>query len=85
MLVCGVSGLICRGFMLGFNRMEANGGDKFQELLDERADVDGRTRGLITGMLLYKLTLEFVLNGTVSNHLSVYVRIAGRETGRPRD
>ncbi|GAB7346146.1 hypothetical protein MBLNU457_4893t1 [Dothideomycetes sp. NU457] len=55
MLVCGVSGLICRGFMLGFNRMEVNGGEKFQELLDERADVDGRTRGLIT----------------VSNHLSV--------------
>jgi len=52
MLVCGVSGLICRGFMLGFNRLEVNGGEKFRELLDERADVEGRTKGLITGMLL---------------------------------
>jgi monolysocardiolipin acyltransferase len=33
--------------------------DKFLELLDERADVEGRERGLIT----------------VSNHVSVYVRL----------
>lgn len=55
----GWVGAACRSFLLAFNRLEVNGWDGFQKLLDERADVGARTRGLIT----------------VSNHTSVYVRI----------
>jgi len=51
----GVVGFLCRTFLLGFNRLEVNGWEQFNELLEERNDVQGRERGLIT----------------VSNHLSV--------------
>jgi len=45
----GVIGMASRSFLCGLNRVEVNGLDKFQKLLDERHDVAGRTRGLITG------------------------------------
>jgi len=48
--VTGSVGFLCRSFLLAFSRLEVNGWDKFQQLLDERADVGGRTRGLVTGM-----------------------------------
>lgn len=51
----GTIGLLCRGFLKGLSRSESPGLDKFLELLDERRDVEGRQRGLIT----------------VSNHVSV--------------
>jgi len=49
-LVTGAVGFLCRSFLIGFNRLEVNGWDGFQRLLDERSDVQGRSRGLITGM-----------------------------------
>lgn len=49
-LTTGIVGLLCRTFLIGFNRLEINGLDSFLELLDERKDVDGRTKGLITGI-----------------------------------
>lgn len=55
----GWVGTACRTFLVAFNRLEVNGWENFQKLLDERADVGERQRGLIT----------------VSNHISVYVRI----------
>jgi monolysocardiolipin acyltransferase len=39
-----------RGFLYGLNRMEVVGLDRFLEALDKREDVDGRERGLITGL-----------------------------------
>ncbi|KAI9799038.1 MAG: hypothetical protein M1833_004232 [Piccolia ochrophora] len=51
----GVSGAIARAFLFGANRTEVDGLDRFLEILDEREDVAGRERGLIT----------------VSNHVSV--------------
>jgi len=48
--VTGSVGFLCRSFLLAFNRLEVNGWDKFQKVLDERSDVEGRTRGLVTGM-----------------------------------
>ncbi|KAK8214563.1 hypothetical protein IWZ01DRAFT_500196 [Phyllosticta capitalensis] len=51
----GIVGLLCRGFLSGLSNLEVNGLDKFLRLLDERKNVDGRQRGLIT----------------VSNHVSV--------------
>jgi monolysocardiolipin acyltransferase len=47
----GVVGLLCKGF-LGFNKVETHGMEGFLKLLDEREDVTGRQRGLITGMRL---------------------------------
>ncbi|THV75133.1 hypothetical protein D6D28_02037 [Aureobasidium pullulans] len=54
-VITGATGFLCRTFLVGLNRLEVNGYDKFMHLLDERADVKGRTKGLIT----------------VSNHTSV--------------
>jgi monolysocardiolipin acyltransferase len=49
-IITGATGFLCRTFLVGLNRLEVKGYDKFMQLLDERADVDGRTKGLITGM-----------------------------------
>ncbi|KAK2775524.1 hypothetical protein FQN53_003100 [Emmonsiellopsis sp. PD_33] len=45
----------CRAFLYGASKLELNGHDKFLQLLESRADLESRTRGLIT----------------VSNHISV--------------
>lgn len=47
--VMGLVGSISRIFMFGANRTEVHGLDQFLELLDERRDIDGRERGLLTG------------------------------------
>lgn len=50
--VMGFSGVLCRSFLLACtSKLEVHGLDRFLQLLDERGDVEGRTRGLITGML----------------------------------
>jgi monolysocardiolipin acyltransferase len=48
--ITGATGFLCRTFLMGLNRVEVNGYDKFIRLVDQRADVSGRTKGLITGM-----------------------------------
>lgn len=47
--ITGATGFLCRTFLVGLNRLEVKGYDKFMRLLDEREDVNGRTKGLITG------------------------------------
>lgn len=49
--VIGVTGFLARSFLLGANRLEVHGLDAFVDLLEERKDVKGRQRGLITGAL----------------------------------
>lgn len=49
-LIMGLTGSISRGFLYGLNRMEVVGLDRFLETLDKRSNVDGRERGLITGL-----------------------------------
>ncbi|CAK1364815.1 unnamed protein product [Cercospora beticola] len=51
----GTVGLLCRSFLFALNRTEVHGLDRFLEILDDREDDKGRTRGLVT----------------VSNHTSV--------------
>jgi len=46
----GLTGSISRGFLYGLNRIEVFGLDRFLETLDKREDIDGRERGLITGL-----------------------------------
>lgn len=48
--VMGIVGTLTRAFMHGPNWQDAHGLDDFLELLDKRTDVEGRQRGLITGM-----------------------------------
>ena len=48
--VMGIVGTLTRAFMHGPNWQDAHGLDGFLELLEKRADIDGRQRGLITGM-----------------------------------
>jgi monolysocardiolipin acyltransferase len=50
-LIMGLTGSISRGFLYGLNRMEVIGLDRFLETLDQRKDVEGRERGLITGTI----------------------------------
>lgn len=49
-IVMGVSATLCRAFLYGGNRVKVNGLDGFLNLLESRADVEGRQRGLITGL-----------------------------------
>lgn len=49
-VVMGVTGLLTRGFLFGASRTEVHGLEGFLKLLDARQDVQGRQRGLITGM-----------------------------------
>ena len=48
--VMSIVGTLTRAFMHGPNWQDAHGLDGFLELLDKRTDIDGRQRGLITGM-----------------------------------
>lgn len=47
--VMGLVGSLSRLFMFGVNRTEVHGQVQFLELLDERRNIDGRERGLLTG------------------------------------
>lgn len=40
----------CRAFLYTANNTEVHGLEKFLKLLESRADLESRTRGLITGM-----------------------------------
>ncbi|KAF2456470.1 hypothetical protein BDY21DRAFT_372560 [Lineolata rhizophorae] len=55
-LVMGLSGLLCRTFLFGACKVEVHGLDNFLKVLDERKNVNGREKGLLT----------------ISNHVSVY-------------
>lgn len=45
--VMGLTGVFCKAFMHGLNKVETRGLDNFLRILDERKG-DGRKRGLIT-------------------------------------
>ncbi|KAK6068827.1 acyltransferase [Seiridium cupressi] len=47
-MITGLTGMLCRGFLYGFNNVEVNGLQRFLKVLDEREDVDKRERGLLT-------------------------------------
>lgn len=47
--VIGIIGTLTRAFMHGLNTQECHGHKGFLRLLDERADIGTRQRGLITG------------------------------------
>jgi monolysocardiolipin acyltransferase len=49
-ITMGAVGLLCKGFLSGLSKVETRGMEDFLRLLDERQDVAGRERGLITGM-----------------------------------
>ncbi len=49
-VIMGLTGSLSRGFLYGLNRIEVVGLDRFLETLDKREDIDGRERGLITGL-----------------------------------
>ena len=45
--IMGMTGVLCKVFLYGFNRVETQGLDNFLRILDERKR-DGRKRGLVT-------------------------------------
>ncbi len=51
----GLTGVLSRAFLLGANRLEVQGLDDFLQILDRRKDIDGRERGLITGVYIYNV------------------------------
>ncbi len=51
-VIMGLTGSLSRGFYYGLNKVEVFGLDGFLQTLDRRKDVEGRERGLITGIYL---------------------------------
>lgn len=51
-MVMAFTGTLSRAFLFGLNRTEVHGLDDFLEVLDGRADIEGRERGLITGNVI---------------------------------
>lgn len=49
-MITGLTGMVSRGFLYGFNKVETTGLQRFLKILDEREDADKRERGLLTGM-----------------------------------
>jgi monolysocardiolipin acyltransferase len=49
-LIMGLTGSLSRAFYYGLNNVEVVGLNGFLQTLDRRKDVDGRERGLITGI-----------------------------------
>lgn len=45
--IMGFTGVICKAFLYGFNKVETQGLDNFLRILDERK-AGGRKRGLVT-------------------------------------
>ena len=52
----GVTGLLSKSFIYGFNRVEVVGLDKFLAILESRRDVQKRQRGLLTGICALSIT-----------------------------
>lgn len=48
--IMGVTGMLCRSFLYGASRTEVHGLEDFLRILDERKEVEGRERGLVTGI-----------------------------------
>lgn len=76
--IMGTAGGLTRMFMTIPNTTRSYGKDAFMDLLDDREDVEGRRRGLITGprpSATTALCVSMLINSyVVSNHVSVYVR-----------
>ncbi len=51
-LIMGISGLLSRAFLYGASTTEVRGLDEFVKILDHRKDIEGRERGLITGVYI---------------------------------
>ena len=51
-LIMGMTGIISRCFLYGFNSVEVTGLSRFIALLDSRKDPAKRQRGLLTGACL---------------------------------
>ena len=58
-LVMGFIGSIFRVALFGANRTKVHGLEGFLELLDERRNIEGRERGLLTGKLLSTKAFKF--------------------------
>lgn len=56
--VIGFAGFLSRSFLYGANRIEVIGLDAFCDLLDRRADIENRERGLITGIIFSPVPAE---------------------------
>lgn len=50
-------GALCRGYLLGLNKLEVHGLESFTELLDSRRDPSTRKRGLLTGQYILPFPL----------------------------
>lgn len=48
-VIMGLTGMLSRGFLYGLNTVEATGLQNFLKVLDDREDVQKRTKGLLTG------------------------------------
>ena len=75
--VMGITGMLSKAFLYGFNNVEVTGLEPFLETLDRRRK-NGRKRGLLTGWLHSAGLLDYeppwlTNHRAVCNHLSVSV------------
>jgi monolysocardiolipin acyltransferase len=61
-VIMGLTGLLSRAFLYGLNVTKVNGLDGFVKLLNERQEVEGRERGLITSMTWNLIRIVSVLD-----------------------
>lgn len=48
-MIMGMTGVLSKCFLYGFNRVEVTGLSRFLDILDSRRDPANRQRGLLTG------------------------------------
>lgn len=68
-MIMGITGLISRTFLYGFNKVEVSGLQRFIELVDSREDPEKRQRGLLTGNF-YLLSYSFDIRSKNKSYTS---------------
>ncbi len=48
-MIMGMTGVLSKAFLYGFNKVEVTGLTRFLDILDSRRDPANRQRGLLTG------------------------------------
>jgi monolysocardiolipin acyltransferase len=50
-MIMGMTGVLSKAFLYGFNKVEVTGLTRFLDILDSRRDPANRKRGLLTGAM----------------------------------
>jgi monolysocardiolipin acyltransferase len=65
-MVMGMTGVLSKVFLYGFNRVEVTGLSRFLDLLESRRDPAKRQRGLLTGGISLIAQFKYVSHADMS-------------------